>query len=102
VELSLKKDWSNDLITKIAETISKAQIKHYRIIRAIRHPVRDIDSPKHEKHIQINLVGFPLDVDACIKALQEFGEPEIYHIQSGVMLFKNWRSSTVFLKEEEP
>lgn len=102
--LAIKTEWSNDVMNKIVGVLSKAKINHFKVVKTILHPVKDIEPPKHEKRICVFLVASPFKVDEVIAELQKIAETEIDRIQAGFELFQGWGSdqASFLFKEEEP
>lgn len=101
--LTIKADWTNDIMRKIVDILAKGKIEDFRIHKAITHPTKDVGPAKHEKNICVFLVASPFKIDEIAKALQKVGETTIDRIQSGAYLFSTGEGQmTYLLKEEEP
>lgn len=104
VRLSIKTDWSNDIMNKIVDVLAKAKINHFKVARTVLHPTKDIEPNQHEKRISVFLVASPLKIKEVIAKLQKIAATEIDRIQAGFQLFQGWSSdqASFLLKEEEP
>jgi len=102
MSLSIKTEWTNENVQKVADVLTKGKVEHFKICRAILHPTKDVGPKEHEKHIKIRLIASPFKMDEVLKALEEVGKPEIDCIESGLLLLTESRDTTFLLKEEEP
>lgn len=102
--LSIKTEWTNETMRKIAEILTTAKIEHFMISKAILHPTKDVGPQKHEKHIVVFVACSPFKIDELVEQLGKIGEASIDRLCSGFALLKTWErgDSTWILKEEEP